>query len=190
MPIIQSQQLFTTESIWDVHINPSVMEGEHNNPSILGPGTAIEIERAPPVNIVAPYITGSTRIPETLTANPGSWTGSPSPQYRYRWFTDGVEIPNETSKTMVTFEELTDTDITVEVTGFSIMGESDALSAPFGVQLVEPVDLFEMGYYTVTGLGFNQHTLNTEVNAFVITGISVDQQQSIFELDVYAVEFL
>jgi hypothetical protein len=40
---------------------------------------------APPVNTVAPQVSGVMRDGETLTADPGSWTGTPPLSYTYSW---------------------------------------------------------------------------------------------------------
>jgi subtilase family serine protease len=40
---------------------------------------------APPSNTSPPTISGTTTQGQTLTANPGSWSGSPSPTYTYQW---------------------------------------------------------------------------------------------------------
>lgn len=40
---------------------------------------------APPVNTVAPSISGSPDVGRTLTANPGTWTGDPTITYDYQW---------------------------------------------------------------------------------------------------------
>lgn len=48
-------------------------------------GYATTIELAKPVNSVAPAITGSETVAETLTADSGTWTGAPTPTYAYQW---------------------------------------------------------------------------------------------------------
>ena len=40
---------------------------------------------ASPVNTLAPAVTGSSQVGQTLTATSGSWTGVPAPTYSYEW---------------------------------------------------------------------------------------------------------
>lgn len=58
-----------------------------------------------PVNTVAPSISGPPEVGETLTANPGTWTGTAPITYTYQWqFDDGsgyVDIPGATGSTYV-----------------------------------------------------------------------------------------
>ena len=44
-----------------------------------------EIAAYPPVNATAPSITGSAVAGQTLTASPGSWSGTPPITYMYQW---------------------------------------------------------------------------------------------------------
>lgn len=40
---------------------------------------------ASPVNTLAPAVTGSSQVGQTLTATSGTWTGVPAPTYSYEW---------------------------------------------------------------------------------------------------------
>lgn len=73
-----------------------------------------EPEPAPgsPQNTVDPTISGTARVGETITCNPGTWTGSPTPTYTYRWMTnDGTVIGN----TLTLSPTLQNTWVTCEV---------------------------------------------------------------------------
>jgi hypothetical protein len=52
---------------------------------------------APPTNTAAPSLSGSAAVGQTLTCNPGSWTGSPT--FTYRWSRDGSPIAGATART-------------------------------------------------------------------------------------------
>lgn len=57
----------------------------------LGMASALLLVAAPaaeasaPVNTVAPSITGTAEVRETMTALPGDWTADPAPSYSYQW---------------------------------------------------------------------------------------------------------
>lgn len=54
-----------------------------------------------PANTVAPSISGTPQVGQTLTANPGTWTGTAPITYTYKWKRNGVDIPGATGSTYV-----------------------------------------------------------------------------------------
>lgn len=52
---------------------------------------------APPVNVVAPVISGDTIEGSVLTSTSGTWSGYPVPTYHYQWYRGVTAIPYETS---------------------------------------------------------------------------------------------
>jgi hypothetical protein len=54
-----------------------------------------------PVNTVAPAVTGTHLLGDTLTSTSGTWTGSPTPTYGYQWQRAGVNIAAATASTYV-----------------------------------------------------------------------------------------
>src|SRR5256714_7753487 len=40
---------------------------------------------SPPASVVAPSLTGSAAVGQTVTVSPGSWSGSPPPSFTYQW---------------------------------------------------------------------------------------------------------
>lgn len=52
-----------------------------------------------PVNSVAPAVTGTATVGQTLSCSPGTWSKSPS--YNYQWRRDGVAIAGATASTRV-----------------------------------------------------------------------------------------
>lgn len=54
-----------------------------------------------PVNTVAPAVTGTTNLGDTLTTDNGTWTGTPVITYAYQWQRDDVNIGGATAATRV-----------------------------------------------------------------------------------------
>ncbi len=53
-----------------------------------------------PVNTVAPAVTGTAQVGQTLTCSTGTWTNTPT-SYTYQWRQDGSDITGATSSTYV-----------------------------------------------------------------------------------------
>jgi len=91
-----------------------------------------------PKNTVAPTISGTPQVGQTLTVTPGTWTGSP-PTFTYRWQrcdptgANCADIPAATGPTYV----LTDSDvgatIRVVVSAQNALGTATGTSAPTAV---------------------------------------------------------
>lgn len=85
---------------------------------------------AQPANTVAPVISGTTTVGQTLTTTNGTWTGSPS--YTYQWKAGGVSIAGATASTYVLTIAEAGASITCTVTGTntggSVSANSNALS--------------------------------------------------------------
>ena len=54
---------------------------------------------APPVNTVAPAVTGTASFGSTLTTTNGTWTGAPAPTFTYQWQRVTTNISGATSST-------------------------------------------------------------------------------------------
>jgi len=54
-----------------------------------------------PVNTVAPVVSGTATVGQTLTTTNGTWTGAPAPTFTYQWQRTGVDIGGATSSTYV-----------------------------------------------------------------------------------------
>lgn len=81
-----------------------------------------------PVNTVAPAITGTATVGETLTATTGTWTNSPA-SYAYVWKRAGTVIPMETTNTCMVPPNAATETITVEVTATNGSGSSTAAAS-------------------------------------------------------------
>ena len=54
-----------------------------------------------PVNTVAPAVTGTATVGQTLSTTNGTWTGAPAPTFTYQWQRSAVNISGATSSTYV-----------------------------------------------------------------------------------------
>jgi len=163
-----TQDEYKIRSIDVVHINPSLLEGEVNYTSIIGPDRAVQLERYAPTNLIAPVISGPETIPGVLSCFPGVWDGAPTPSYTYQWFSDGNPIVGETTNTLSTLASMSDTDITCGVTATNTSGSEGEISNAITVSLIEPIRLEEYENYAIDGL--NQET---QQNMMVFRGAIV-----------------
>lgn len=83
----------------------------------------------PPVLTVAPAITGTAEVGETLTSNNGTFTGDATITYTYQWFAGGVAISGATSSTLVLASAQLGKVITVRVTATNSSGTAAGFSA-------------------------------------------------------------
>jgi hypothetical protein len=65
--------------------------------SIAADSPPLVIEPSPPAPSAAPTITGTPAVGQTLTCNPGSWSGGPT--FAYQWTRSGANIAGATSST-------------------------------------------------------------------------------------------
>jgi len=99
---------------------------------------AVPALAAPPANTAAPTISGTARVGETLTAQNGTWSNSPT-AFQYQWQRcneSGAACANVAGATAKTYL-LTTTDagrtMRVRVTGINAEGAVNARSAPTDV---------------------------------------------------------
>lgn len=97
----------------------------------VGPVTLAPV---PPANTNPPTISGIPQEDQTLTADPGTWTGQPTPTLTYQWQQCDAagecnDIPGATSSTFTVGDESIGAEIRVVVTGTSIAGTVSAASA-------------------------------------------------------------
>lgn len=83
---------------------------------------------SPPVNTVAPVVTGTAQVGETLQGTTGDWRGSPS--YVRAWLRDGTPISGATAATYILVSEDEGAVIAHRVTATNPAGSAVATSAP------------------------------------------------------------
>ncbi|TCP39575.1 hypothetical protein [Rhodovulum marinum] len=82
----------------------------------------------PPVNVVAPSISGNPTVGATLTCDPGSWTAIPAPSLSYQWYRDGAVISGATGSGYMLQTVDIGAEITCVVTAENIVGTVTATS--------------------------------------------------------------
>lgn len=78
----------------------------------------------PPVNTLAPAITGVTSIGQTVTCSTGGWTGTAPITYAYQWKRGGVDISGETASTYLLAALDEGANVTCTVTATNFMGSA------------------------------------------------------------------
>ena len=171
MVVTNTQDDFKIRAIDVVHINPSIMEGERNHSSLLGPRSAVPIVRFAPTFITQPSVSGLLTIPSVLTCNPGTITASPTADLFFQWQADGVDIVGETNSTLVTSLAFDNVLVTCNVDAVNYLGTASSTSSGITPERVEPIINHQHLIYALQGLGqeYNQN-MNTEISS-VATGL-------------------
>lgn len=121
-----------------------------------------------PVNSVAPAITGSAVIGNTLTCSTGTWYAGPSATYTYQWSRGGSPISEATNNTYTTVDpDDADTTITCRVTATNSEGseyqDSDSIT-------IVAVTVSVFGYDGIANSGFPGSTNRALASQFVKSG--------------------
>jgi hypothetical protein len=133
----------------------------------------------PPSNSVAPAISGTIDIGETITCSTGSWTGGPT-GYAYAWFVDGVlDAGLGTANSIVIPHTLSLTTVKCRVTATNAYGSTTAYSNEVEVPLSAPVNtvsptlsgLAEIGETLTCGTGTWAHTPTSYAYAWFVDGV-------------------
>ncbi len=124
------------------------------------------VAATPPVNTASPSISGTTRDGETLTADRGTWTGTPNITYAYQWRrcdTAGANCADIAGATATTYK-LTPADVgtttRVIVTATNTAGSTSATSGAAG--RVDPVAPANTVAPTVGGTARDGETLTVD----------------------------
>lgn len=81
---------------------------------------------APPANSVAPVVSGTSVVGQTLSTTDGTWSGSPT--FTYQWTRDGVNIGSATANTYLLVTADIGCDIACKVTGTNAAGNATGTS--------------------------------------------------------------
>jgi hypothetical protein len=82
----------------------------------------------PPVNTVAPAITGTAQEGQIVTCSTGTWTGTPTITYAYQWKRNGSNIGSATNSTYTLVTADVSQSITCQVTATNAVGSANATS--------------------------------------------------------------
>jgi len=83
---------------------------------------------AAPVNSVAPVVSGTPYVGQTLSVTNGTWTGNPTPTYTYVWKRNGTPIALATASTYLLVTADLGATITCTVTATNTEGAASATS--------------------------------------------------------------
>lgn len=98
---------------------------------VLRASSAVGAFGSPPVNTVAPVVSGTVRVGSTLSCTTGTWTNSPT-SYAYQWLRDGDPISGATSSTYILIEADEGEDISCVVTATNATGSASQVSNEVG----------------------------------------------------------
>lgn len=158
-PVVVGQWQLKTGGIWEDILNAGALNyttqnlGPHrykekasnnagfgsvaSSPITISDGAQAPAD-APPVNTVAPTVTGSGTVGEVLTSGTGDWTGVPVPTYTFQWQTwggsDWVNVAGATASTYTPTEAV---DTRCAVTGTNTSGSAVAYSNVIAVTAAE-----------------------------------------------------
>ena len=132
--------------------------GVYSLESLPGTGIRLKVGITAPTNNTKPSIGGTLQSGQTLTCNPGGWTGSPT--FAYEWLREGTPIGGATAQQYT----LTDNDaghsITCRVTATNGGGSSAPVSSdPVSIPPLPPANNTKP---TVSGPGVVGETLSCD----------------------------
>lgn len=107
-----------------------------------------------PVNTVAPAITGTAEVGETLTCSAGTWTGTGTITYAYQWRRNGSNIAAATANTYTLVSADDSTTVDCVVTATDDEGSTGATATGVSVTYAAPVaagGLADQTYFEDTG---------------------------------------
>ncbi|GAA3686428.1 hypothetical protein GCM10022237_51040 [Nocardioides ginsengisoli] len=119
-----------------------------------------------------PTITGQPVVGQTITAQPGTWT--PTPSFAYEWFAGGTKVSGATGTTFVPTAAEAGKTITVRVTG-SLTGYQSAAKTSAATAAVQQGTL-TTATPTVSGDAVVGGTLTVDAGTWGPTGVTLARQ--------------
>jgi hypothetical protein len=92
------------------------------------PGKVTLAFSSAPLNTTPPSLPTAAHVGDTISCDPGAWSGSPS-SFEFQWLRDGSVIPGATASNYVVTSDDVGTSITCRVTATSNAGSADAESS-------------------------------------------------------------
>lgn len=111
----------------------------------------------PPSNTVAPVISGTAVVGQTLSSTTGTWIGTPIPTYTYQWYRGVTPISGATSSTYTLVQADATFSVTCVVTATNPAGIASATSNALTI-----IDADAQAFFTASGLTgtTNQSAIN------------------------------
>lgn len=111
----------------------------------------------PPSNTVAPVISGTAVVGQTLSSTTGTWIGTPIPTYTYQWYRGANPISGATSSTYTLVQADATFSVTCVVTATNPAGIASATSNALTI-----TDADAQAFFTASGLTgtTNQSAIN------------------------------
>ena len=128
-----SYRLTSADANATIRVVVTAANGAGSTPATTA--ASARVAAAPPVNTAAPAISGTTRDGGTLTADRGTWTGTPTITYAYQWRrcdaagANCADIANATNATYTLTSADVGTTTRVVVTASNTAGTATATAA-------------------------------------------------------------
>jgi len=132
----------------------------------------------PPVNTVAPAITGTAQEGQIVTCSTGTWTGTPTITFAYQWKRNGSNIGSATNSTYTLVTADVSQSITCQVTATNGSGSASATS-----NTITPIGSFLLDIYSGAAVGYSLRKLRTAYtgNAIRVRRTDLAEQDIAFD---------
>jgi hypothetical protein len=164
------------DTSWSVPASPGLADGTYTaqatqsdsvgNAGQSAPSTFTVAVPTAPSNTSAPTISGTAQENQTLTASPGTWSGTQPISYAYQWRqcdssgNNCSDISGQTAQSYVVRTADIGQTIRVAVTASNSVGQSTAASAQTSVVTAAPVAPSNTAPPTISGTAQENQTLN------------------------------